>query len=250
MTRKVEQQVTLLAHTQLSAEFKESIKDILEAYPISDGQALTLTAIRTCYSANAPTEIVKTEGEKYFGKLATDGGFGTDADRLFRHITGSGHTSTLESVSFVFALEGVTRALMAQLTRHRVGFSYSVQSQRYVRLGSADRIGGINYAVPPKVIEKGADEVFTYAMDKAQEMYDTLRDLGVPAEDARAVLPNAVTCNIVMTANLTALLSFYGKRRKGNGAQHEIADLAENVRKAVVAVEPWTDQYFEQAGKK
>jgi thymidylate synthase (FAD) len=103
--------------------------------------------------------------------------------------------------------------------------------------------------VPDKVLEKDADEIFKYAMTKAQEMYDALRSAGVPAEDARAVLPNGIACNMVMTANLTALLSFYGKRRKGNGAQHEITVLAENIREAVVAVEPWTDEYFEKAGK-
>jgi thymidylate synthase (FAD) len=247
--KQVEQQVTLLAHSQLSAEFKEQVKEQVNAYSITSGQAVSMTAIRTCYSPKLPTDIVADEAKKYFGEKAKDGGAGTEADRLFRLITGSGHTSTLEHVSFTFAIEGVTRALLAQLTRHRVGFSFSVQSQRYVRFGTNDRSGGASYVVPDKVLEKDADEIFKYAMTKAQEMYDALRSAGVPAEDARAVLPNGIACNMVMTANLTALLSFYGKRRKGNGAQHEITVLAENIREAVVAVEPWTDEYFEKAGK-
>lgn len=245
MSKQVQQEVILMAHTQLASDYRANIEHILRKYQITDGQALSLTAIRTCYSPLKPTDVVTTEGDKYFGTRATDGGTGSDADRLFRHITGSGHTSTLEHISFTFAINGISRALLAQLTRHRVGFSYSVQSQRYVRFGSEDKSGGASYAIPPSVVKKGADEVYKYAMAKAQELYDTLRSLGVPAEDARMVLPNGVTCNLVLTANLTALLGLYRKRRHGNGAQWEIADLVESIRQEVEFVEPWTKEYFE-----
>jgi thymidylate synthase (FAD) len=266
--------VILLAHTQLSERFVDLtfIYDGIERktlepkfkgglkHNFTDGQAVALTAIRTCYSANKPTEIVAKEGAKYFGKPATDGKGGSDADRLFRHIVNSGHTSTLEHITFTFAIEGVSRALLAQLTRHRVGFSFSVQSQRYVKFGSGDRTGGFDYVVPDTVVDKSkkitgddgyedllADEIFKEAMEQMQVYYDLLRKAGVPAEDARMVLPNAAATNLVMTANLRALLDFYGKRRKGRGAQWEIAELAEELRKAVVEVEPWTDAFFEQA---
>ena len=43
-----------------------------------------------------------------------------------------GHESPIEHASFTFGIEGVSRALLAQITRHRIA-SYSVQSQRYVR---------------------------------------------------------------------------------------------------------------------
>lgn len=257
--------VKLLAHTQLNEDFYDKHDEYSHSYlgnlicdlQATDGQAVALTAIRTCYSANKPSEIVAKEGAKYFGTQATDGKGGSDADRLFRHIVGSGHTSTLEHISFTFAIEGVSRALLAQLTRHRVGFSFSVQSQRYVRLGSGDRSGGMDYVVPhTATINKpeppgdfgssDAYELFGFAMEYAQEIYDRLRACGVPAEDARAVLPNAAATNLVMTANLTALLSFYSKRQPGKGAQKEITDLATALKDAVVSVEPWTQQFFEQ----
>lgn len=242
--------VVLLAHTQLDYDLAVDMfsKSIENRFEYTDGQAVALTAIRTCYSPNKPSEIVAEEGAKYFGKQASDGGKGTDADRLFRMIVRSGHTSTLEHLTFTFAIEGVSRALLAQLTRHRVGFSFSVQSQRYVRLGSNDRSGGMDYVVPHSVKGKvGAEAIFHAAMKAAQIDYDSLRDAGIPAEDARAVLPNAVATNLVMTVNLRSLLSFYEKRRKGKGAQHEITELAEALRKAVVEVEPWTEQFFEEA---
>lgn len=253
--------VKLLAHTQISAEFMADLAmhSELERMPdYTDGQAVALTAIRTCYSPNKSSEIVAKEGAKYFGEQATDGGPGTDADRLFRSIFRSKHLSTLEHLSFTFAVEGVSRSLLAQLTRHRVGFSFSVQSQRYVKLGSGDKSGGFNYVVPHTVddrrapsndsedtyVEFTAREYFEEAMDAAQYAYDRLRKAGVPAEDARAVLPNAATTNLVMTANLRALLDFYSKRKPGRGAQHEITQLAEALRQAVVEVEPWTEQFF------
>lgn len=263
--------VQLLAHTQLSPRFwKELRQDCEEVFDkiimkeISEGQAVALSAIRTCYSANKPSEIVSKEGAKYFGNSASDGGSGTDADRLFRQIVASKHTSTVEHLTFTFAIEGVSRALLAQLTRHRVGFSFSVQSQRYVKMGSGNKSGGFDYVVPEKVASSTKDVAtsqfsvdaemgeilpattyFERAMSAIQTAYDELRDAGIPAEDARAVLPQAAATNLVMTVNLRALLDFYAKRRKGNGAQAEIADLAEALRREVVEVEPWTAQFFD-----
>ncbi|WJQ02876.1 FAD-dependent thymidylate synthase [Geobacillus stearothermophilus] len=248
-------EVKLIAHTQLSEDFwyELSTKNYglawdLTENKITDGQAVSLSAIRCCYSANKPSEILVKEANKYFYRDATDGQGGTEADRLIRHIVSSKHLSTLEHLTFTFAIEGVSRALLAQLTRHRVGFSYSVQSQRYVRFGSDDKTGGFDYVVPPSVEQNDhARREYELAMIEIQNLYDELRFLGVPPEDARMILPNAATTNLVMTANLRALLDFYSKRRKGRGAQAEIADLAEKLREAVVAVEPWTDAFFEQA---
>ncbi|MBA9027548.1 FAD-dependent thymidylate synthase [Peribacillus huizhouensis] len=243
--------VSLLAHTKLSGQFIEKLKAEQDfAMPFTNGQAVALSAIRTCYSPGKPSEIVAKEGAKYFGNKASDGAGGTEADRLFRQIVSSKHTSTLEHISFTFAIEGVSRALLAQLTRHRVGFSFSVQSQRYVRFGSGDRSCGFDYVVPESIKGKiGAEAVFHAAMKADQADYDALRANGINSEDARAVLPNAAATNLVMTANLRALLDFYAKRRPGNGAQGEIAHLAEELKSAVISVEPWTKQFFEMGAK-
>lgn len=253
--------VKLIAHTKVPEEFAKHVAQLdNDAYhcafsTASDGQIVSLTAIRTCYSPLKPSSIVAAEGEKYFASG------GTEADRLFRHIVKSGHTSTLEHLTYTFAIEGVSRSLLAQLTRHRIGFSFSVQSQRYVKFGSDDKSGGFDYVVPESVnnasrktdfdmssgvgMEVRAHRIFDDAMEYLQRVYDALREAGIPAEDARAVLPNAAATNLVMTANLRALLEFYSKRRKGSGAQAEIAELSERLRETVVAVEPWVDKFFE-----
>lgn len=239
--------VKLIAHSQVSQEFVQELYDAEKTNLLINnhaGEMIALSAIRTCYSADKPSEIVVKEGDKYFKQKSSEGK-GKEVDRLIRHIVSSGHTSTLEHISFTFAIEGVSRALLAQLTRHRVGFSFSVQSQRYVKQSTDSKHGGFEYVVPEKVKkDMVTDIVFHKTMEDLQRTYDYLIAEGVPQEDARAVLPNAATCNLVMTANLTALLGFYGKRRAGKGAQKEITELAELIKEKVIQTEPWTAEFF------
>ena len=256
--------VTLLGHTQLAKTLTYDFDDYeftcvgqVLASPslegVTDGQVVALAAIRQCYSHKTAEEVLISESEKYFGDKGQEG------KRLFNHIVKSGHTSTLEHINFTFAIEGVSRSLLAQLTRHR-HMSFSVQSQRYVKLSSESRSGGFEYAVPETVRDESkkaklnnltetapsftALEYFEDCMVELQHCYDKLIECGVPQEDARAVLPNATTCNLVMSANLRTLLDFYSKRKPGNGAQHEITLLAEELKNRVVEVEPWTEEYF------
>lgn len=259
---KRELEVTLLGHTQLSIEFQnllteEMYNTYIEHY--KDGQAISLSAIRTCYSPNETKDILNLEGNKYFNKPASDGQGGSEADRLIRHIVNSGHTSTLEHTTFTFAISGLSRSALAQLTRHRM-FSFSVQSQRYVKFGSDDKSQGFDYIVPPSIQESKKKGVFSFGhesdyatasaiyenvMEFIQNAYDSLRECGVPAEDARMILPNAATCNLTMTGNLRSLLDFYSKRNPSTHAQWEISQLAEALKEAVISVEPWTKPFFE-----
>ncbi|MEK5065928.1 FAD-dependent thymidylate synthase [Cytobacillus sp. FSL R5-0596] len=248
--------IKLIAHTQLSREFVSTLLNEFEG--ATDGQMVALSAIRTCYSHNKPSEIVELEGEKYFGSAAKDGEGGSEADRLIRHIMRSGHLSTTEHINFTFTIEGVSRSLLAQLTRHR-HFSFSVQSQRYVKLESGSKSGGVDYTKPETINEREipdyqyydegwnnyqAQEVYESFMREVQRTYDKLRKAGVPAEDARYILPNAATCNLVLTGNLRSILEFYGKRASKQ-AQWEIRELAEHMKAAVIEVEPWTSSFFQ-----
>ncbi|MBP1572002.1 MAG: FAD-dependent thymidylate synthase [Oscillospiraceae bacterium] len=72
-----------------------------------------------------------------------------------------GHESPTEHVSFTFAIEGVSRALLAQITRHRIA-SYSVQSQRYVNLKQFE------FVTPPEV---AADEETLEKFNKSMDHY-------------------------------------------------------------------------------
>ena len=136
-----------------------------------------------------------------------------------------GHLSTFEHVSFTFGIEGVSRALLAQITRHRIA-SFSVQSQRYVGQSGED---GIDYILPPE-IEKLGDEYakrFADQMNMMDKWYrEWLELLGEGGkEDARFVLPNAAATRMVVTMNARELNHFFALRCC-NRAQWEIRDVA------------------------
>ena len=72
---------------------------------------------------------------------------GLDEEKTARFLTmlsDLGHASPIEHASFTFGIEGVSRTLLAQITRHRIA-SFSVQSQRYVRLDD------FRYVIPPEI---------------------------------------------------------------------------------------------------
>lgn len=138
----------------------------------------------------------------------------------------SHHESVLEHTSFTFKIYGVSRALMAQLTRHRMA-SFSVESQRYV-----DMTG--NSAVIPDTISNtpGAMGIYLSALNAARLAYTKLQELGVPNEDARFVLPNACTTVITMTMNLRELIHFCNERLCTK-SQWQIRRLAQEIVKVV-----------------
>jgi thymidylate synthase (FAD) len=118
-----------------------------------------------------------------------------------------------------------------------------------VKFGSEDKAKGFDAIIPESIrnmYEENpeAHVEFMEAMDEIQDVYDRLRELGVPAEDARYVLPNAATCNLVLTGNLRSLLDFYAKRGEGTHAQWEIQELAEKLKESVIKVEYWTKDFW------
>lgn len=199
---------------------------------------VAFTAIRTCYSPLSQEEVWHREFDKY--KRNRD-----DHIRLIKQIVSHGHTSTLEHISFTFAINDVSRSLLAQLTRHRIGFSYSVQSQRYVKQTSSSKHGGVEVVVPPAILENiQARDIYMDIVDEIQTAYNKLVSMGIKPEDARYVFPNGATTNITLTVNLRAFLDFYLKRNKNTHAQWEIANLAEAMRNEIEIHEPWTADLF------
>ena len=209
-----------------------------------DAKKVAFSAIRSCYSPGTARELFDHEFDKYEAKVGKNGEE-HDSDRLIHEIVNHGHTSTLEHVSFTFSVSGISRACLAQLTRHRIGWSYSVQSQRYVKQSTESKHGGFEYVLPDlgylDAKRDACRSVMKAAMEQAQIYYDVLVKWGVKAEDARMVLPQAATCNLVITCNLRAFLDGYRKRALNDHAQTEIRVLFEKMRDAIVAKEPWIE---------
>lgn len=166
-----------------------------------------------------------------------------------------GHASPIEHASFTFGIEGVSRTFLAQVTRHRIA-SFSVQSQRYVRLED------FRYVIPPEIEAiPEAKAHFVEAMNAdAQKYLELVQSLeeahtrhlieqGLPEkaarakaskqanEDARFVLPNACETKMVMTMNCRSLLNFFNLRCC-NRAQWEIRAVADEMLRLVLPLAP------------
>lgn len=212
-------------------------------------ERVVAAAARLCYSAVGVDALLEKSTPERDAKFV-------------RMLAGLGHASPIEHASFTFGIEGVSRALLAQITRHRIA-SYSVQSQRYVRLDD------FRFVVPPEVeSDPEAKAAFLTAMEeegrhylniaaalqkkhKAELMAQGMEEKEAEKkaeklanEDARFVLPNACETKMVVTMNARSLQNFF-HLRCCNRAQWEIRALAEEMFKLVYPIAP---ALFAQAG--
>jgi thymidylate synthase (FAD) len=171
-----------------------------------DAEDVVAAAAQLCYSASSISQILERGRSK---KKA-----------LLEKIVSAGHFSVLEHVTFTFGVEGISRACSHQLVRHRLA-SFSQQSQRYVSV--AEKFG----SVTPESISSHPDFRSRYAdfINKTQVFYQEMVEAGIPAEDARFVLPNAVGTKLVMTMNARELHHFF-RLRCCYRAQWEIREVA------------------------
>lgn len=194
-------------------------------YPDNPERAVA-TAARLCYAPVGAKELMETmPPERVQSVLST--------------IMKSGHFSTLEHVSYTFAVDGVSRALTHQLVRHRLA-SFNQQSQRYVKFTE-----GVETVKPDTVSrDEEANRIFDEAINAVLEGYQKLLDAGIPAEDARYLLPNAAETKIVITMNIRELLHFFSLRCC-NRAQWEIREMAHRM---LALVKPTAPYIFMDAG--
>lgn len=121
------------------------------------------------------------------------------------------HLNTpLEGVSIKFMIEAVTRSFTHQMVRQRVGAYYVQESLRFaVKRGMAKET-----ALPPSIqhTEEGPGKIWQDTVEAIEAAYNGLVDAGIPAEDARGLLPHAVTTRILYHTNLRALFEHAGNR--------------------------------------
>lgn len=195
-----------------------------------DALSILYAAYKQCYSADAVTDSWQTMRDTKDDTKA----------KFVANVIQSGHMSPLEHVSFTFAISGISRTCSHQLVRHRLA-SYSQQSQRYV--DSAH----FQYVIPPEIADESTkQEAFCRAMEAAANAYKALRDQGVKEEDARFILPQAISTCLVVTMNCRELLHFF-ELRCCQRAQWEIRNLAKELLKLCKEALP---AVFSNAGAK
>ncbi len=204
------------------AEVK-TLKVILVRHTLSPEETVALGA-KLCYS--------RASIENLREKISS-----ADQSAFIDKLMQMGHESVFEHASFTFGVEGVSRVLLAQLTRHRLA-SFSVQSQRYVSYEK-----GFGYILPPRIEALGPEAVAEYQrqMDTLEEWYtEWQRRLGSGEgsnEDARFVLPNACETRVLMTMNVRELRHFFSLRMC-NRAQWEIRAMAEQMHRLCMETAP------------
>ena len=206
-----------------------------------DPQKIMAAAAKLCYArADIDTVMEGLTPEK--------------TDDFIEMLSSLGHESPMEHMTFTFGIENVSRALLAQITRHRMA-SFSVQSQRYVKENDFE------FILPPEIAkDETALKKYLDTMDSIAKSYNELADIlktryiseGMDPksaekkaiEDARFVLPNACTTKMIVTMNARSLLNFF-KLRCCSRAQWEIRELACQMLSLVKEVAPCV---FKNAG--
>lgn len=200
--------VTTIAHTALAGGFHFNNPTDYRSHLVSGGLSdpvdtteldeLGEFAGRSCYKSwNRPNP-----------KTATNEGY-------LANILGQGHESVLEHSSVSFWVEGVSRALLTELERHR-HISFSVESQRYVATGGAHPEPVIPPALRGTKHEASLRFEYGMAIGIYNGVYEQLVTAGLKKKEAReaarAFLPNATPVDFVVTGNLRAWRDVLGKR--------------------------------------
>lgn len=159
-----------------------------------------------------------------------------DNERIIRNVVNMGHESVLEHMNFTFGIEGVSRVLLAQLTRQRIA-SFSVQNQRYTG-------ANLDLVIPDSMATAGLLDEVVEAKKAVRKLYEKAVSLGVPEEDARYFTLQAGKTQLVMTMNARELRHFFSLRCC-NRAQWEIRELADRMLRICREEAP---AVFEDAG--
>ena len=146
--------------------------------------------------------------------------------------------SSWEFVNYTFAVSGISRACCDQMTRSRVGVSFAVQAQRVADKSQFDYLTPVTINNAPHLKRK-----FDAHMDMVRQLYAEFIASGIPAQDARAVMPMACESPLVAQYNLRALADIVGKRENLR-AQGEYAAVAKQMALLVVGVHPWTKPFL------
>ena len=189
-------------------------------------------AYRTAYSALTPMQIETRIGDERITRQQM-------LDFIEKRME-TGHASPLEQVWFEFGIAGVTRAFSHQFVRHRMGISFEQQSQRYVTFKG----GEFPYTVPESVKKAGLEDEYNATFDDVAGLYDKLIAAGVPAEDARFVLPNATNTNFKVTVNFLELLHI-ADLRLCTRAQWEFRKVVAMMRAEVMRTFPELARYVQ-----
>lgn len=146
------------------------------------------------------------------------------AEKFVANIIKRGHEAVLEhqSITVRFVCD---RGVSHEIVRHRLA-SFCQESTRYCNYSKGDFGGEITVIRPCYLLEgKQGYDLWWYACQKAESAYFDLLSYGCSPQEARAVLPNSLKTEVIMTANLREWRHFL-KLRTANAAHPQMRQLA------------------------
>jgi thymidylate synthase (FAD) len=167
-----------------------------------------------------------------------------------------GHYGPWEHPQITFAVEGVSRVTMAQITRHR-HMTFDVQSQRYVDFSETEAIvpkslrDADHFSRETGEIELDEDELshcrnaYKQMTEEQLDYYEDMVDAGVPTEDARFILPLGTPVNMTFSGNARTFMHLLDMRKKAN-AQWEIRELSERLIDELKDWMPYSYSYYDR----
>ena len=176
----------------------QAIKAYTQIYNDFDGQKILEKieqVARTCY---------KSEGKIQEGSAA----------KMVASLIKSGHEAMLEHVSVTVKFV-VDRGISHELVRHRLA-SFAQESTRYCNYSKDDFGSEITFIIPEYLEYKSEGwNIWKESMKQAEDAYFKMLDFGLSPQEARAVLPNSLKTEVVMTANLREWRHFFKLRALG-----------------------------------
>lgn len=176
----------------------QAIKAYTQIYNDFDGQKMLEKieqVARTCY---------KSEGKIQEGSAA----------KLVAGLIKSGHEAMLEHASVTVKFV-VDRGISHELVRHRLA-SFAQESTRYCNYSKDDFGSEITFIIPEYLEYKSEGwNIWKESMKQAEDAYFKMLDFGLSPQQARAVLPNSLKTEVVMTANLREWRHFFKLRALG-----------------------------------
>lgn len=169
-----------------------------------------------------------------------------------------GHWGLWEHPQITFAVEGVSRVTMAQITRHR-HLSFDIQSMRYADFSEKEAITPKSLTDPDHFTRETGEVPLTEDEQRewerryekhaeiCTELYQNMVRSGVPKEDARFILPLGTPVNMTFSGNARSMMHVLNLRQKAN-AQWEVRELSNKVADELEEWMPYTGRWWRENG--
>ena len=187
------------------------------------------------YTPDAMTLMLRTKGTRL---AHTDDPATWSEEKRAEHLAYMRDTikSSWEFVDYVFNIEGVTRAFTHQLVRTRTG-AYAQESQRTVNVSDHE-------VIAPDFPTPGCEDQWNDTVKMVKETYDWTIKNGMPAQDARGILPTNISTSIIAKFNLRTLHEM-AKLRLCTRTQGEYQNVFRMMRELVCEVHPWARDFID-----